>query len=211
MSDSDMTGMPRKKATIRLGQREMGRLSALVLVILALALFFGGYHLFRNFKSRRDIVIGRSNLLAIYKALNGYAQDWDSRLPDAKTWSDNVAGYLSVPQGTPGGPLSLLHGPGDNGTVGYVYNDAASGYNLEPTGKNDRQAGISPDRLVLLIERVGAPLNAHEDIKPEDEDQKDFFHRLTFPHYSEDAENATELVLYANGRILERKRSEFIH
>src|SRR5579883_2916569 len=165
MSDPNTTPAkpyPELKATrrYRLGQREMTRLSLVIGLVLFAAVAFLGYRFFLNFKSKRDLVIAQGNLLSLYKAIRNYAQDWDEHLPGAENWTDAVAGYLSAAPGTPGGKYAALHGPGDNGEVSYVYNDLASGYNLEPNDKEkSRQVDLS--RLVLLIERPGRADNQH--------------------------------------------------
>src|SRR5947207_3932288 len=127
------TSRPERKATVRLGQRELSFISLAVILLITGTLLFGCYRAFLSFKAHRDTVIAQDNLLALYKAVRGYAMDYDGHLPPAEIWTESVAGYLSAPPSKPGGKLSYLHGPGDKGQVGYVYNDLASGYNLEPT------------------------------------------------------------------------------
>ncbi len=199
---------PEKKATLRLGQREMSRLTALVIVLIAIPLCFGLYNLFFSFRSHRDIVIGQSNLLALWKAMNGYAQDWDGQLPPAADWTDSVAGYLSASPSMPGGKLAALEGPGDKALVRYVYNDLAAGFNLE---HQDPAKYIDPGRLVVLIERPGAGENAHVAIPPQGnlQGEEALFKQLQFPHYTDDPENATTLVLFADGHIERMQKIEF--
>ncbi len=191
---------PEKKATLRLGQRELSLISLAVILLITGALVFGGYRLFVSFRSQRNIVMAQSNLVALYKAMRGYAQDWDYRLPPADTWTDAVQGYLPSPPGMPGGKEAYLHGPSDLGEVGYVYNDLAAGYNLE---RPELQKSASPNRLVLLIEKPGAGRNAHAVIPPQGNAQGEaaLAKMLSFPHYADDAERATTLILYADGHI----------
>jgi hypothetical protein len=199
---------PEKKATLRLGQRELSRISLAVILVIVAALGFGVYRLFLNFKSQRDIVIAQSNLLALHKAFRGYAEDWDGKLPPAEHWTDAVTGYLSAARGVPGGREALLQGPADSGTVGYVYNDQVAGYNLE---RPDTQKYGNPSRLVVLIEKPGAQPNEHVSIPPQDSSQGEaaLYKLLSFPHYASDPDKATTLILFADGHIERRQRRDF--
>lgn len=213
MSDLEtpkVAARPERKATLRLSQRELSRISLAVVLVIVAALGLAGYRVFVNFKSQRDIVIGKSNLLAIYKALRGYSLDYEGRLPPAETWTDVALGYLSASPGTPGGKEGLLHGPGDGETIGYVYNDQAAGYNLE-TGKDADGNLLDPSRVVLLIERPGAQANTHVKIPPQGSAQGEqaLFKELAFPHYEDDTRNATTVILFANGNIVTRTRRDF--
>src|SRR5579871_2130485 len=108
---------PERKATLRLGQRELNRITLIVIAIIAAALLYAGYRGMQGFKAHRDVMLARDHLLALHKAMQGYALDWDGHLPPADHWMDSVSGYLSAPPNTPGGPKSYLHGPGDGETV----------------------------------------------------------------------------------------------
>lgn len=212
MSDAYTPPRPERKATVRWGQRELSRISLAVIVLLVVTGGFAGYRVFKNFKAQRDIVIARENMLAIYTALSLYAKDWDGRLPPADQWTDAVLGYLSAPPNKPGGKEAFLHGPGDGEDVGYVYNNRAAGYNLEPTDdKNDRQKEVAPNRLVLLIEKTGAGPNAHTDILPQgsSEGEKSLSEQASFPHHADDADNATTVVMFANGTPATMIRRDF--
>ena len=196
---------PEKRATVRiqLAQHQLTRLSLVVVVVVGLLVAVFGYRVFKGFKSQRDIVIGKQNLLALYKAMGGYAQDWDGHLPPADTWTDAVQGRLSAPPGTPGGKDAYLHGPGDGETVSYVYNDLAANQSLEASTEAEARKAIDPSRLVLLIERPGAARNAHVSIPPQGDPAGDaaLAKSLSFPHFSDDPNEATTVVLYANGHI----------
>jgi hypothetical protein len=201
-----------RKATVRLGQRELSRITLVVVLLVLGVLAFGGWRVFKNFKAQRDIVIATTNLHALSNAMQAYSLDWDDRLPPAESWTDAVVGYLSAPPGTPGGKMSYLHGPGDGETVGYVYNDLAAGYNLHPTyEKQDRQKEVDPGRLVLLIERPGAMENEHVHIPPQDslQGEQALAKELSFPHYADDTNNATTVVLFADGTIRRFTRRDF--
>jgi hypothetical protein len=191
-------------------QRVQFRIQLLFVSVIVVLLLLGGYRAYLNFKAQRDITIGRTNMLNLYKALANYVQDWD-RLPPAQSWTDLVRGYLTAPPNTPGGAESYLHGPADTGMVGYVYNDLAAGYNLEPTNKNDRQKTLDPSNLVLLVEKVGAEENAsiHIPTLREPEGEQALQKSLSFPHFADDKERAASLVLLANGRIVLRTRRDF--
>jgi hypothetical protein len=201
-----------RKATVRLGQRELSRITLAVVLLVLGTLAFGVWRVFKNFKAQRDVVIATTNLHALYNALSVYSEDWDSRLPLAETWTDAATGFLSAPPGTPGGKMSYLHGPGDGETVGYVYNDLAAGYNLRPTyAEQDRQKEVDPGRLVLLIERPGAKENAHVRIPPQDslQGEQALAKELSFPHYADDTDNAMTVVLFADGTIRRFTRRDF--
>ena len=203
---------PEKKATLKLGQRELSLLSIGVVALVSLGLLVGGYRTYKNFKSQRDIVLNQSNIRSILTALQLYAQDYEGRLPPADHWIDSISGYISVPQGTPGGLNGVLTGPGDDGTVGYVYNDDAAEYNLEPKpAAEDRQRLVLPKYLPLVIERENAPRNAHEKLGMTDtaEHEREFAKSLQFPHYKNDPDNAKTLILFANGSITNPIRRDF--
>ncbi len=201
---------PSKRATFRMDQRVQFRIQLCFVSVLAILLLLGGYRTYLSFKAQRDITIGRTNMLNLYKALANYVQDWD-RLPPANAWTDLVRGYLTAPPNTPGGAESYLHGPADTGMVGYIYNDLAAGYNLEPTNINDRQKTLEPGNLVLLIEKVDVEPNAsiHIPTLREPEGEKVLQDNLSFPHLADDKERAASLVLLANGRIILRTRRDF--
>lgn len=213
MSDTETPGF-KGKATWRLGQRELARLSMAVIAVIVVGLLYGGWKAVEGFKTRRDLVIAQDNLLNLYRAMRGYALDYDSKLPPAENWSDAVLGYLNSSQARPGGREAYLTGTSDLGPVAYVYNDAASGYNLEPNGKeDDRQRKIDPSHLILLIERVGAPRNAHAYLPPQDSvpHEEELAKQLAFPHYADDDKNAATVVLYADGNIVTLTRQDVKH
>jgi hypothetical protein len=202
------------KATLRLGQRELTRITMAVIALIVAGLLYGGWKAVEGFKSKRDLVIAQDNLLNLYRAMGSYALDYDSKLPPAETWADAVTGYLNSSQGRPGGKEAYLKGTSELGPVGYVYNDAASGYNLEPNGKeDDRQRKIDPSHLILLIERVGAARNAHAYLPPQDSvsHEEELAKQLSFPHYADDEKNAATLILYANGNIVTLTRQDIKH
>ncbi len=207
-----VTPRPERKATLKLGQRELSLISIGVVAFVVIGLLLGGYRTYKNFKSQRDIVINQSNLHSLFTALQQYAQDYDGVLPPADRWLDAISGYIAVPQGTPGGVAGILQGPGDEGSVGYVYNEEAAGYNLEPKAeKEDRQRGLPPKYLPLLIERPGAERNAHEKLGTTDtaEHEAAFAKSLQFPHYSADPDNAATVILLATGSIQRSIRRDF--
>ncbi len=202
------------KATLRLGQRELARITMAVIAVIVAGLLYGGWKGVEGFKSKRDMVIAQDNLLNIYRGMRGYALDYDSKLPPAENWSDAVIGYLNSSQARPGGREAYLIGSSELGRVSYVYNDAASGYNLEPNGKeDDRQRKIDPAHLILLIERVGAARNAHAYLPPQDSvaHEDELAKQLTFPHYADDDKNAATVVLYADGNIVTLTRQDIKH
>ncbi len=207
----DPTVRPARKATLRLGQHQLTLLSSAVVLFISALLLLAGYRVYRNFKANRDITIAKSNLVALYKAFAGYAEDWDGRLPPADHWTDCIAGYLHAPPNTPGGKMSFITGPGDGATVGYVYNELAAGYNLTPTNRDDRQKKIAPKELIVLIEKEGAERNAHVRLPPykTSKNESEIYKSLDFPHYADDAEKATTLILFATGRPKQSIRRDF--
>lgn len=195
---------PEKRATMRLGQRELARISLSVVIVISLALIFAGYRVFKNFKSQRDIVIAKENLHKLYTAINVYSMDTNSHFPKAESWTDAAMGYLSAPPGTPGGKESYLHGPGDGEDIGYVFNDLVSEYNLDAASREDKKKSFDPGEMPLLIEQIGAKPNSHIAIPEQSNDQgKAALAKLaSFAHYSDDHDNATTVVLFANGKVL---------
>ena len=189
---------------MRLSQRELSRISLAVVALIVCVLGFLGFRAMMGFKANHDVLIAKENMHSIHKAFYAYAQDWDQHLPPADRWTDSIAGYLSS-SGQPGGPKASLHGPGDGRQLTYVYNDLASGQSLDPADKH----AIDPSRLVLLIERPGAEPNAHVVIPPQINRQAEqaLFKELSFPHGSDDAENASTIILFANGnsRVVTRR------
>src|ERR1041385_3113687 len=131
----------RQRATVRLSQRELSRISCGVVLFIIAVLGFLGYRAMMGFKANHDLLIAKENLHMLHEAFFNYAQDWDQHLPPAERWADTVSGYLSS-SGQPGGALAALHGPGDGRQIGYVYNDLAAGYSLE-SGKSGVSSGNS--------------------------------------------------------------------
>ena len=203
-TSSDQPIAPRRRATVRLSQRELSRISLGVVVLIVSLLGFLGYRAMMGFKASHDLLIAKQNLHMLHEAFYNYAQDWDNQLPPADRWTDVIAGYLSS-SGQPGGPLASLHGPGDGRQITYVYNDLAAGYGLEAGQKRT----IDPSRLILLIERPGGALNSHVTIPPQVNPQaeKALLKELAFPHGADDIDNAATVVLFANGsqRVLTRR------
>jgi len=204
---------PERKATLRLGQRELSRISLAVIALISAGLLFAGYRVFLGFKSQRDITLGRSNLHTLSVAFSAYAQDWNGKLPLAATWQQDISGYVANSGGR-GNALNVFSAPGDGANVGYVYNELAAGYNLEPTDKeHDRQLILKPNQLVLLIERTNAPLNAHVAIPAQSNAQGEaaLFKVLDFPHRASDPQQATTVLLFATGKVDTRTKQDFTH
>ena len=210
----EISARPERKATVRLGQRELSRISLAVILLISVGLAFALYRVFLGFKSQRDITLARANLHTISVALSAYAQDWNGRLPQADHWQENIAGYLPSSSGRASGAGSVYSAPGDGANVGYVYNELAAGYNLEPTDvARDRQRNLPPDQMVLIIERTNAPLNAHVTIPAQSNAQSEdaLFKALDFPHYASDPQKATTVLLFANGKVSTRTKQDFTH
>ena len=210
----ELSARPERKATIRLGQRELSRISLTVILLISAGLLFAGYRLFLGFKSQRDITLARANLHTISVGLSAYAQDWNGKLPPAERWQETVAGFLPSSGGRNSGAGSVYSAPGDGADVGYVYNELAAGYNLEPTDKeHDRQKKLPLDQLILVIERTGAPLNSHVLIPAQGDAQGEaaLYKVLDFPHNASDPQKATTVLLYANGSVVTRTKQDFAH
>jgi hypothetical protein len=212
MSDISPPSVPRRKASVRLSQRELSRISCGVVVFIIAILGFLSYRALMGFKANHDLLIAKQNLHMLHEAFYNYAQDWDQHLPPAEHWTGSVSGYLSG-SGQPGGPLASLHGPGDGRTIKYVYNDLAAGYSLESGRRDAGHEGsgqhIDASKLVLLIERPGAGDNAHVEIPPQrnPDAERALLQQLAFPHGEDDTENASTVVLYADGtqRVMTRR------
>jgi len=206
MSESENRSeeLPKRAATMRLSQRELTRISLAIVGLIVLVFLFLGYRVILGFKANHDKLIAQENLHSIFKAFYGYAQDWDQHLPAADHWTDAVVGYLSS-SGQPGGPTAALHGPGDGPQITYVYNDLVAGKSIDPADKKS----IDTSRMILLIERPGAGPNAHVSIPPQINKQAEqvLFKELSFPHGNDDADNASTVILYANGtqRVVTRR------
>jgi len=198
---------PERKATLRLGKNGLNGILVVVIIIIALPLLFIGYRVALNFKAKRDITIAESNLHAIFVALSHYSLDWDGKLPPAEYWTDAATGYLPSASGMPGGSRGYLNGPGDSQQIGYVYNNLASSLNLQ----DERGRKLDPGQVVLLIEKPGANPNDHAEIPTQNSSQAEdaLYKLLAFPHYSDDTDNATTVILFANGRVSVRTRKDF--
>ncbi len=203
---------PERKATRRLGPRQLSLISASGVLFVVAALGFGAYRLFVDFKNTRDIIVAEDNLRALHKAVQGYAADWDNKLPDAAQWTDQVTGYLSAPPNTPGGKMAYLHGEDEHGqALHYVYNDLASGYKTERVTPDEQRTAIDPGRMVLFIEMPGEGANAHIRIPPRNtpEGEDTLAKLLTFPHDPGDPNKAVAVIIYANGSTERLTRNDF--
>ena len=198
---------PELKATVRLGQNSLNAILIVVILMIMLPLLYLGYRVALNFKAKRDITIAESNMHALYTALSHYSLDWDGKLPAAENWTDAATGYLPSASGIVGGKMGYLKGPGDNGDVTYAFNNMASGFNMQ----DERNRKVDPSRIVLLIEKPGAPPNAHLDIPAQMDSQAEdsLYKMLVFPHYADDPANATTIILYANGTVSVKTRKDY--
>lgn len=206
------------KATRRfkLGQRQLTRLSVAFVLVVLIGVGIALNRVYLSFKAERDLVITKTNETEIYKALRACTLDYDNKLPGATQWETIALGYLSVPAGTPGGRMSLLHAPSDEGTVGYVFNSEAAHYDYEPPSSFEHLSQApphqtSPGNLVLLIERVNATMNASVPIPPQNTQQgRDALYKLLqFPHGVSDPKTAKTAILYADGHIEVDTRRDF--
>ena len=202
-SDFQPLARPERKATLRLGQRQLSLISLTAISIVVVALCWITYRGFIEFKVTKDILASEDNMRALYKAMRGYSLDTDEKLPLADKWTDQVAGYLSAPPSQPGGKMAYLHGEDENGRpIHYVYNDLVSDYKLEDriTPEEQRKT-LELNRVVLLIEKSGESSNDHVLIPPRNTPQGEeaLAKLLTFPHNAGNPDKATTVVLYANG------------
>ena len=208
---SSVATPPQRKATFRLGQRQLSRLSLGVILFSIAVIFLLGYQIVQGFIVTRNIMVASTNLKQLYGAMGGYALDTNGDFPDAKVWRDQTVGYLSASPGTPGGKMSFLNGATDSGAVGYVYNTLASKYNPERGETADKKA-IPASKLVLLIERRGVSKDANEtvEIPPQTSEQgiQALGKVLEFPHKADDKDAATALVLFADGHIERKTRRD---
>lgn len=199
--------MPRRKATVRLGRREMAWISISIIVAILLLFLYIVFRGFMSYKVSHDLTIGRENLNSIYKAMGAYAEDYDRILPPAEEWYFVAQGYLSNTRRA-GGKESLLRGPGDGKTIRYVFNSLASGLNLETgePGANVKKMGyktLNPSEVVLLIERPGGKEGETVFIPPINtrSARTKLYEELAFPHGVDEGDKAKTLILYANGSI----------
>lgn len=212
MSNSSSAGAsPQRKATFRLGQRQLSRLSLGVILFSIAIILLLGWQIVQGFIITRNMMVASDNMKALYRAMGGYALDNDGEFPEAKVWRDQAAGYLSASPGTPGGKMSFLNGNTDSGSVGYVYNLLASKYNPE-RGETPNKKAIPASKLVLLIEKHGVSKDANETIAipPQTTEQgiQALGKMLEFPHKSDDKDTATAIVLFADGHIERKTRRD---
>jgi hypothetical protein len=145
--------------------------------------------------------------------MSAYSLDFDSKLPTADKWTDQVAGYLSAPPGTPGGRFSYLHAEDENRKpLHYAYNDLVSDYKLEDRISSEEQRKtLELGRVVLLVEVPGEGNNEHVHIPPRNTPagEEALAKILAFPHNSASPDKATAVVIYANGTTERLTRRDF--
>ena len=194
---------PERKATLRLGQRQLSLISLTAISIVVVALLWVGYKGFIDFKITRDVSEADSHMHELYKAMRGYSMDTDEKLPIASKWTEQVAGYLSAPPSLQGGKMAYLRGEDEYGKpIHYVYNDLVSDYKLEDRiTPEEQRATLELRNVVLLIEMPGEGENVHIRIPPRNTPQGEeaLAKLLTFPHNAGSPDKATTVVLYANG------------
>ena len=208
---SSVAGSPQRKATFRLGQRQLSYLSLGVILFSIAIISLLGWQILQGFIITRNMMVARDNLKKLYDAMGSYALDTDGNLPEASKWRDQTVGYLSASPGTPGGKLSFLNGGTDSGAVGYAYNTLASKYNPEK-GETPDKKSIPANKLVVLIEKHGVSkdANATVTIPPQTSEQgiQALGKALEFPHKSDDKDAATAMVLFADGHIERKTRRD---
>ena len=111
----ELTARPERKATIRLGQRELSRISLAVILID----FHGGAAFSpdtASFSASNRSATSRwpaQTCIPLSVAFSAYAQDWNGQAAPCGThWQEEIAGYVPN-SGARGASLSAFSAPGD--------------------------------------------------------------------------------------------------
>ncbi len=192
---------PAKRATLRLGARELRRMQTgvvcLIIVLLGLAL----RPWFLNTIQVRDFQVCQSHLRSISQSLQNYSNDWDGAYPPGEHWMDHSMAYLHVTSADPKAIEGAYRCPRDRTGEGYsyVYNSLFSGMN--PTVRSEEPKLVAQgkrlgrvDRAVLIMEKHGGQRNAHMEI----DDWNVVRHEMTRPH---ELKSATGSYIRGNGKV----------
>lgn len=161
-----------KKATWRMGVRERMRIQAVVIGLICILLFFAFRPYFIQLVDRRDFQTCQSNVLAIARAITTYSSDYDGTLPNGSNWMEAALGNMTARSNTGFGKEDFFHCPRDKSgsPSSYVYNDLLEC--LSPEVRSNRLQDEARrkeigrlDRAVMVLEKHGSPMNAHQTFK----------------------------------------------
>ncbi|MBM3494372.1 MAG: hypothetical protein FJX72_08640 [Armatimonadetes bacterium] len=185
----------RKRATLRLGNRERVRLQAAVIAVILALLAVALRPLFVRLIEVRDLQTCQTNVRKIAQALGIYAQEWDDTYPSAPIWLDAVRGrmaavnadrYLKCPRDHSAAPSS------------YAYNELMAGLSLSVRRNNPEQLERRKrlrrlDRAALVIEKHGSADNSRLPLSDWDAVRAN----MTLPHHMPEA---TGSIIFGDGR-----------
>lgn len=192
---------PARRATIRLGARELHHMQTAVIVLILALLAIALRPYFLNTIQTRDFQICQSNMRSISQALQNYAIDWDGSYPPAQNWMDHAKAFLRGATGDPKAIDAAFHCPLDNtgGGSSYAYNALFGG--LSPTLRSDDPKLLEQaaklgrlERAVLVLEKHGSAANAHLDIP----DWNAVRRELSRPHL---LKSPTGSIIRGNGTV----------
>jgi type II secretory pathway pseudopilin PulG len=176
---------PARRATLRLGARELHRMQTSVIVLILVLLALALRPWFLNTIQTRDFQVCQSNMRSISQALQNYAIDWDGAYPPAENWMDDAKAFLRGASGDPRAIDAAFHCPRDKtgSASSYAYNTLFSG--LSPTLRSEDPKLLAQaarlgrlERAVLVIEKHGARPNGHVELP----DWNAVARELTRPH-----------------------------
>jgi hypothetical protein len=208
----DQSQTQAKKATIRLGARERGRLQAVLVVVICILLWFIVFRPWlQSLIGHRELQNCQVNAQKIARALTMYQGDWDDAYPPGSIWTTAILGNMAATSNTGFDLERYLRCPLDkSGTPSsYLYNDILGGINPsmrynqkdEPEKEARRLMVRNPGRFPLIIEKHGSPLNAFATIHNWDE----VLQQMTFPH---DVPDPTGIIVDGAGNPKRRTRKE---
>jgi hypothetical protein len=156
-----------RKATWRLGARELKRLQSAIIAIICILLFIALRPYYLSIIEIRNFSTCQNNMMKLSRAISTYAADWDDAFPIATTWMDAVRGNLAATSGTGFAADTHLRCPLDKtgAPSSYAFNSLMSGINpgfqqTEPEIVERRKQLGRLDRAPLVIERHASPMNA---------------------------------------------------
>lgn len=207
MSQPPPTQTPRvRKATRRMGARELMRIQWVVVTLICVLLFFAFRPYFTGLIERRDFITCQDNVRKISRGITTYASDYDGTLPLAANWMDKSLGFMKATSGTGFKDDDVFRCPHDKSGApsSYAYNTILEGLSpslsiqsSDPKLEARRKAAGRIERAPLIIEKHGSPRNASlllnnwEDVKAQ----------LQLPHKLPDP---TGNVLLGNGSVVSR-------
>jgi len=191
-----MQGPGTRRATLRLGARELRRLQQIVAAVVCLLLYIVLRPYFIGLVETRDFQTCQSNLLRIGKAIRLYTDDWDATLPVASNWMDATITSMAASTGSGFKVESYFRCPRDHsgGVSSYIYNAACSGLavtvrQLDAETQERRRKLGRLERAAIVVEHHGAARNTSMPMW----DWDDVRETMTRPH---------NMPLHTGGAIL---------